>query len=88
MLPPVRVGANHQAFNFEEIPIADDDGGKSAKNSSRSKSRTKTPTRAEEDLEKTPSIRSKLNKNKKDKKLRSKSKKSADNDFGNLADED
>ena len=50
-MPPVRVGANHQAFNFEEVPDADDDGGKSAKRSSRSKSKGKTPTRVEEDLE-------------------------------------
>lgn len=87
-MPPVRVGANHQAFNFEEIPFADDDVGKSAKQSSRSKSRTKTPTRVEEDLEKTPTLHSKLSKNKKKKTLRSKSKKSADNEFDNPDDED
>jgi hypothetical protein len=42
----------------------------------------------DEDLEKAPTLHSKLSKNKKKKTLRSKSKKSADNDFDNPADED
>lgn len=94
VLPPVRAGPNQQPFNFEEIPLADDnDDGLAAKSStkksSRSKSRSsrsKTPTKTENDLiDASPSQKSKASKKKKKKsttlRSRSNTKKTDDEDL-------